>query len=181
MTTKLADQFGLWLHASPQGKRAGFLTCADGSGGGVTVTVLPKMWHPRRQVVQRYGYQAGVTTNVVAHEGDYIHLLGPTELLGSLALNLSRLTGTAQSELLVTSPPPERQRDAFDAEIGDPFNELIDLMLVADKGGIDPSDESYDGVGTMSLMRIIAQERLLRAVEPLLFRARPRYIERTEK
>jgi hypothetical protein len=160
--------------------RARPLTCRDGFDGSIAVTILPKMWRAGGQVVRRYSCQVGETTHVVAHEGDFIQLTGAADLLGSLALNLAQLTGIAESELIAACSAPKRQGNTSIADIGDPFNALIDLMLIADKGGIDPSDETYDGLLIASLVRIIEQEQLLREIEPLLFRARPRYIERTE-
>jgi hypothetical protein len=53
-------------------------------------------------------------------------------------------------------------------------------MLLAEKGGIGTSETSYDGRLTKSVMRLLTHERLLRAVEPLLFKARPSYIEHTD-
>lgn len=178
MTAKPADEPGLWLRAGPTGKRSGFVALADGSGGTVTVTILPKMWTAAPMSVRRLRCQAGATTHVAAHETDYIHLTGPPELLGAIALSLSRISGTGQAELLVPGRPPAQEPNVA-AAISHPFGCLIDLMLLAEKAGIDTSETPYDGRLAESLMRLIAQERLLREVEPLLFRARPSYSEHT--
>jgi hypothetical protein len=63
---------------------------------------------------------------------------------------------------------------------GDPFRELIDLMLLAERGSLTASSLDFEGSFAPSLLRLITHERLLQVVETLIFRARPRYAERTE-
>jgi len=152
---------------------------ADGSGGAVTFTILPKVWQSERTSVRRLHHPAGTSSHLAAHETNYVHVQGTAQVLGAIALNLSKVSGPGQAELLMPCPPPS-QEPCMAAAISDPFNRLIDLMLLAEKGGIDTSEARYDGSLSKSLMRLLAQERLLRAVEPLLFRARPNYIEHTE-
>jgi hypothetical protein len=179
MKTRTADEPDLWLRASPRGRRAGFAVLADGSGGSVTVTILPKMWAGQGMSVRHFGCQAGRATHLAAYETDYIHLTGTAGMLGAIALNLSQVSETGQAELLVPCSPPRLEPPVTDP-VSEPFNDLIDLMLVAERGGADASEARYDGRLARSLMRLLQQERLLRAVEPLLFRARPAYVEHTE-
>jgi hypothetical protein len=179
MTATPVDEAGLWLRASPRGRRAGLVAVSDESGGTITVTVLPKMWADDPVSIRRLHCQAGTTSHLAAYETDYVHLTGTAQVLGAILLNLSKVGGAGQAELLVPCPPPMPEPHVA-ATTGDQFNSLIDLMLVAEKGGIDTSEVRYDGKLTESLMRLLAQERLLQAVEPLLFRARPTYIEHVE-
>ena len=53
-------------------------------------------------------------------------------------------------------------------------------MLLAERGRLTTSPLSFEGAFAPTLLRLLTHERLLQVVEGLIFRARPRYAERTE-
>ncbi len=167
-----------WIKASPRGKRSGFAVLPDGGGGRVTVTVLPKPWSPRAGAVREYDHVPGSTTHVVIYETELAALSTTTPAMGALAMSLADV-GRSQSDLLGLGVPP-RDPIRAPAVSGDPFRNLIDLMLLAERGWLTTSPLEFEGAFASSLLRLIAHERLVQVVESLIFRARPRYAERTE-
>lgn len=168
----------LWIKASPRGTRSGFAVLPDGSGGRVTVTVLPKPWAVLPSVVREYFHTPGSTTHVVVHELEFALLNSSASAVGSLAMSLSELFRD-QADLLELVAPPKNSMVA-DQVSGDPFRELVDLMLLAERGSLSESSLDFEGSFAPSLLRLLTHERLLLTVEGLVFRARPRYAERTE-
>lgn len=168
----------LWIKASPRGTRSGFAILPDGAGGRVTVTVLPKPWSSRPRVAHDYAHTPGTTTHVVLHETELAALRTSVESIGSLTVSLAD-AGRAQSDLLALGSPSD---DPLCDPIGpgDPFGHLIDLMLLAERGSLMDSPLQFEGAFAPSLLRLLTYERLLALVEALIFRARPRYAERTE-
>lgn len=168
----------LWIKASPRGTRSGFAVLPDGAGGRVTVTVLPKPWSSKPRVVHDYAHSPGTTTHIVLHETELAALRTSVESIGSLTMSLAD-TGRAQSDLLALGAPsddPLREP----VEPLDPFGQLIDLMLLAERASLMDSPLTFEGTFAPSLLRLLTHERLLALVEELIFRARPRYAERTE-
>lgn len=168
----------LWIKASPRGTRSGFAVLPDGEGGRVTVTILPKPWSSEPQSVQDYLHQPGKTTHIVTHETELIAISTSRAASGSLAISLADSARKQTDLLALGSPADDLLCDPVDN--GDPFGHLIDLMLLAERGSLMNSPLRFEGTLAPSLLRLLSHERLLRVVEELIFRARPRYTELTE-
>lgn len=168
----------LWIKASPRGTRSGFAVLPDGAGGRVTVTVLPKPWSARPQVVRDYDHAPGSTTHVVMQETDLAVLSTTAASVGALTVSLTDVSRD-QADLLALGTPPDDPLSAPSVG-GTPFRDLIDLMLLAERGSLTSSPLTFEGAFAPSLLRLLTQERLLSVVESLIFRVRPRYAERTE-
>jgi len=84
-----------------------------------------------------------------------------------------------QADLLALGAPPDEAR-AAPAVGSDPFGELLDLVLLAERGSIANSPLTFEGPLAPSLLRLLTQERIVSEVENLIFRVRPRYTEQTE-
>lgn len=178
MPTASDSSSRFWIKASPRGTRAGFAVLPDGADGRVTVTVLPKPWASNRGVVREYTHAPGSTTHIVMYETELVALSTPASSVGVFAMGLAAIARD-HADLLELGAPPKKP--AFSTVIGgEPFRELIDLMLLADRGRLSTSPLEFEGAFAPSLLRLLAHERLLQAVESLIFRARPRYSERTE-
>lgn len=168
----------IWIKASPRGTRSGFAVLPDGVGGRVTVTVLPKPWSTRNGLVQDYSHPPGTTTHVVVHETEAVAIESSSATLGYLAMSLGEIS-RGQSDLLgLGSPSDDLLCDPTGT--GSPFGQLIYLMLLAERGSLIDSRLSFEGAYAPSLLRLLTHERLLAAVEGLIFRVRPRYVERTD-
>jgi hypothetical protein len=180
MATSAASNSGarLWVRASPRGTRSGFAVLPDGAGGQLTVTVLPKPWSSGAGVVRDFAHTPGATTHVVLYETDLAALSTTASSAGALAMSLSDVVRD-QADLLGLGASPESPVSDT-AVSGDPFRALIDLMLLAERGSLTTSPLSFEGAFAPSLLRLLTHERLLQVVESLIFRARPRYAERTE-
>lgn len=174
----LTSTSALWLHASPRGTRSGFVALPDGHNGVVTITVLPKPWAPARGITREVEHDPGSTTHLVMFETEYAAIRSSNQVLGEIALGITSVA-SRQPDLLAVESPPKRLTLAPAPPI-DPFSELIDLMLLADRGRVDDLALTFEGALAPSLLRLLQQERFLRVVEVLLFRARPRYAELTE-
>lgn len=142
------------------------------------MTVLPKPWSARAQVVRDYDHAPGSTTHVVMHETELAVLSTTAASVGALTMSLTDVLRD-QADLLALGTPPDDPLSAPSVG-GDPFRELIDLMLLAERGSLRSSSLTFEGAFAPSLLRILTQERLLSVVESLIFRVRPRYAERTE-
>lgn len=167
-----------WIKASPRGTRSGFAVLPDGAGGNVTVTVLPKPWSPKYDAARGYTHTPGTTTHVVMYETEQVALSSGSSAVGELVMSLSNIARD-HSDVLGLGAPPDVLTFSS-AVAGDPFRELIDLMLLAERARLTASPLSIEGAYAPSLMRLLTHERLLQVVESLIFRARPRYSERTE-
>ncbi|WP_157931481.1 5-methylcytosine restriction system specificity protein McrC [Mycobacteroides abscessus] len=170
--------FRLWIKASPRGTRSGFAVLPDGSGGRLTVTVLPKPWAPKRTSVQNYVHPPGATTHVVMHETETATINTASTSVGALAMSLADVAREQADLLALGSASGEPLSDP--ARTGDPFGQLIDLMLLAERGSLMGSPLMFEGAFALSLLRLLTHERLLTTIEGLLFRVRARYTERTE-
>lgn len=168
----------IWVKASPRGTRSGFAVLPDEAGGHVTVTVLPKPWALAGRAVREYEHVPGSTTHVVMHETELAAINTTSRSAGALAMGLATVS-TEQTDLLALSAPPDGPM-VIPASGGAPFRALINLMLLAERGTLTSSSLTFEGAFAPSLLRLLTQERLLEAVEGLIFRARPRYAERTE-
>ncbi|MDP5226884.1 MULTISPECIES: hypothetical protein [Arthrobacter] len=168
----------LWIKASPRGTRSGFAVLPDGAGGRVTVTVLPKPWASQPRLVQEHAHSPGTTTHVVVHETGLTAIRTSAECIGSLAVSLAEASRTQADLLALGSPSDEPVRETIGH--AEPFGQLIDLMLLAERGSLMDSPLTFEGAFAPSLLRLLTHERLLATVEELIFRARPRYDERTE-
>lgn len=168
----------LWVKASPRGTRSGFAVLPDGAGGQVTITVVPKPWAPRAGGTHGYAHRPGTTTHIVMHEMEVAGVTSTGSAVGTLAISLAEIASD-QADLLALAAPPEDPAFA-PAVSGDPFRSLIDLLLLAERGRLTASRLSFEGAYAPSLVRLVAHELLLRAVESVLFRARPRYSEQSE-
>lgn len=150
----------------------------DDAGGRITITVLPKPWAPRAKINREYLHVEGSTTHIVLHETEHVALESSSPALGAIALNVMSIA-TEQSGLLELAPAPKK--GATDAAIsGDPFGALLDLALLAEHSRLSTSPLSFEGALAPSFLRLLTHERLLQAVERPIFRARPKYTERTE-
>lgn len=169
----------LWIKASPRGTRSGFAVLPDGNGGQLTVTVLPKAWASTPAVVVReFTHIPGETTHVVVHETEQFAVRTMSAAAGALALSLTDLSRDQANLLDLAGQPNNVSADATIP--GDPFGDLINLMLLAERGQLTSSKLSFEGSFAPTLLRLLTQERFLRLVESLIFRARPRYAQRTE-
>lgn len=176
MATPTNSPERLWIRASPRGTRSGFAVLPDGLEGVVTVTVLPKPWAVLPDVLREFDHQPGSTTHVVLYEKETA--LVRTPVAGRLALALAAFSDK-HADLVELGVEPKKPKQA-DVSSLDPFKELIDVMLLADRSRLDSGAASFEGAFAPSLVRLLEHERFLNEVEPLLFRARPRYEERTE-
>lgn len=167
-----------WIKASPRGTRSGFAVLPDGADGSVTVTVLPKPWATSVGVVREYFHNPGTTTHAVMYETEYLALTTPIASVGALTVSLAAISGK-QADLLKLEAPRKQEVTAT-AISGDPFSELINLMLLAERGKVTTSPLRFEGNLAPSLQRLLAYERLIQVVEDVIFRARPRYTDRTE-
>jgi hypothetical protein len=172
----------LLLRVSPQGKRSGLVSLPDGVGGVLTVAVMPKIWSPAPRVNRRLQHLAGTSTNVVCYELDTIEVLGDAQVLSSLALNLASLGGgrVGEYELIEAGRADDRATAAASVSGSDPVGDLIALLDLAERGGVRSDEQLVQGALAESLTRVLTYERFLRLLEPLIFRSRPRYIERQE-
>jgi 5-methylcytosine-specific restriction endonuclease McrBC regulatory subunit McrC len=166
----------VWIRASPRGSRSGFAVLPDGRDGVVTVTVLPKPWALRPGVLRDFDHHPGSTTHVVLYEAETALVRSP--VAGTLALALAKFAGEHADLLEVGVEPEVVTRSALPSL--DPFKELIDVMLLAERSRLVTGGAAFEGSFAPSLLRLLSHERFLNEVEPLLFRARPRYEERTE-
>lgn len=180
MTTVTVNSNGVrcWIKASPHGTRSGFAVLPDGAGGQVTVTVLPKPWSSAAGTAREYAHSPGATSHVVVHETELAAVVTSAESAGALAMNIADLS-RGQADLLGIGAPPEAPA-VSNALPTDPFGDLIDLMLLAERGRLTTSTLTFEGSFEPSFLRLLTQERLVKVVESLIFRARPRYVERTE-
>lgn len=180
MTRQTASSNGpsFWIKASPRGTRSGFAVLPDGADGRVTVTVLPKPWSSKAIVHRNYIHTPGATTHIVMYETELASLSTTASSVGALAGSLSNIARD-QAHLLGLGAPPDEAVSAT-AVAGDPFRDLIDLMLIAERGRLTSSPLTFEGAFAPSLLRLLTHERLLEVVESLIFRARPRYAERSE-
>lgn len=144
----------------------------------MTVTVLPKPWSPKAGAVRHCAHTPGATTHVVMFETEQAALSTTASSVGALAMSLADISRD-QADLLGLGAPPDDPIAAAAAG-GDPFRELIDLMLLAERGRLTTSPLNFEGAFAPTLLRLLTHERLLQVVESLIFRARPRYAERTE-
>lgn len=176
-TTQSSDP-QLFLRASPRGTRSGFAVLPDGFGGALTVTVLPKPWARGGGATREISHSGGSTTHVVMYETEFASLRAAPAVCGAVASAVTTLA-SEQADLLAVTGPPSRVVLA-DGVLGDPFHDLVDLMLLADKGRIDSRRTTFVGAFAPSFLRLLTQERLLDLVEKALFTARPRYSEFTE-
>jgi hypothetical protein len=112
------------------------------------------------------------------HETELAALRAPASAVGALAMSLSDV-GRDQADLLGLGSPSEDPTTRVTRPV-DPFSELIDLMLVAERVRLITSPLEFEGSFAPSLLRLLTHERLLKAAESVIFRARPRYAERTE-
>jgi McrBC 5-methylcytosine restriction system component len=167
-----------WIKASSRGTRSGFAVLPDSVDGRVTVTVLPKPWSVRARAVREYAHTPGATTHVVMYETELATLSTTASSVGALAVSLADISRD-QADLLGLGAPPDDPAPPM-AISGDPFSDLIDLMLLAERGRLTTSPLTFEGSFAPSLLRLLTHERLLKVVESLIFRARPRYAERTE-
>lgn len=177
-TTVSSSGARCWIKASPRGTRSGFAVLPDGAGGQVTVTVLPKPWSSRTGAVREYAHSPGATTHVVVHETELAAVATSAASAGVLAINIADLS-PGQADLLGIGAASEVPAVSSDIPT-DPFGDLVDLMLLAERGGLAASPLTFEGSFGPALLRLLTQERLVKVVESLIFRARPRYAERTE-
>ncbi|MGK9280983.1 McrC family protein [Micrococcus luteus] len=112
------------------------------------------------------------------HETELAAIRTSVPAIGSLASSLGE-AARDQADLLALGSPSD---DPFCDPTGgsDPFGQLIDLMLLAERGSLMDNPLKFEGVFAPSLLRLLSHERLLSTVEKLIFRVRPRYAERTE-
>jgi hypothetical protein len=180
---KTPDVQRLWLRVSPFGKRSGFFVLPYPGDGLLTITVLPKMWAKQGPVKHQQSCQPGTTAHLTVYELDFVELAGPQNILAAIALDLSKVNGqVGEAQVLVVIPDTEaRSAEVTTKNQSDPFNDLVDLMLVAERSGIGRTAETFGGTGGASLTRILTQERFVRSIEPLIFKARPSYSERVER
>lgn len=168
-----------WIKASPRGTRSGFTVLPDGAGGRVTVTVLPKPWSTHAGSVRTVAHRPGATTHVVVYETEVVAVeTTSASAAGSLVASLSVVCHD-QAGLLGLGSPPDRSTP-ISTSSSNPFTALIDLMLLAERGQLTTSPLRFEGTFAPSLLRLATHERLLKLVEGLLLRARPRYAEHTE-
>ena len=123
-------------------------------------------------------HSPGAITHLVMYETEYAAVRSSKQVLGELALGVTTIA-SLQPDLLAVEKPPKTAGVA-DPAPSDPFGELIDLMLLADRGRVDDLGLTFEGALAPSVLRLLQQERFLRVVGDLLFRARPRYAERTD-
>lgn len=179
MTTQLTEHGScLWIRASPLGTRSGFAVLPDGAGGRVTVTVLPKPWSLRRGAVQAHIHQPGETTHVILHETESVAIDSPSSSVGSMVMSLADVARHQPDLIVLGAPTAEPLCDPI--EVDSPFEQLIQLMSLAERGSLKDSPLTFEGTLAPSLLRLLTHERLLSTVEDLIFRARPRYVECTD-
>lgn len=167
-----------WIKASPRGTRSGFAVLPDGANGRVTVTVLPKPWSARAGAVREYVHTPGTTTHVVMYETELAVLSTTASSVGAFAVSVADISRD-QADLLMLGAPPRDPATPM-AISGDPFGDLVDLMLLAQRGKLSSSSLNFEGSFAPSLLRMLSHARLVKVVEGLIFRARPRYVERIE-
>ena len=177
-STTTSNERCFWIKGGPRGTRSGFTVLPDGSGGRVTITVLPKPWSSQAAATREYAHRPGTTTHIVMHETELAALRTAASSVGALALGLTDIAAD-QADLLDLGAPPKGLVPAT-AISGDPFGDLVDLVLLADRGKVSNAPLTFEGAYAPSLLRLLTHERLLQAVETLILRARPRYAERTE-
>lgn len=168
----------LWLKASPQGKRSGFVVLPDGAGGQLSVTVLPKPWASQGQATRDHTHAAGQTSHLVLYEGELVAMSSTRDVAGAIALGLNDVART-QAGLLELGAPPNKSVTEPAAE-GDPFTSLLELSLLVERSSLNSKDGGFEGDFAPAVLQLLAFERLVREVEKVLFRARPRYTETTE-
>ncbi|MGV9331315.1 5-methylcytosine restriction system specificity protein McrC [Nocardia sp. NPDC003726] len=128
--------------------------------------------------MRNYAHVPGALTHIVMHETELAMVNTTATSVGALATGLAKI-GRSQADMLDLGVPPDEAVPA-PAIVGDPFRELIDLMLLAERGSLTSSPLNFEGAFAPSLLRLLTHERLLGVVESLIFRARPRYAERSE-
>jgi len=146
----------------------------------MTVTILPKMWTPRLDVIRTLTHEPGAITHAVAYERDFLRLVTSTAAVSGILSSLAEVSGVGQAQLLGTCAPPEGRHQGTPA-LGSPFAELLTLASIAERSGVRRDEGPLTGRLDKGLTRLLMHERFLRLLEPMLFRARPRYVESTEE
>jgi len=173
------DRGELWLRVSPRGKRSGFVALGDGAGGTVTLTVLPKFWSGSAQTYA-VKHEPGAATHVVVHELDTLRVDATLQGIGSITLNLASVNEQGERELIAISRPTPETPEEVRSQDSESFNALLDLLNIAERSGLRALEGTFEGSHAESFMRALTYRRFLGLLEPLLFRARPRYVELTE-
>lgn len=168
----------LWIRASPQGKRSGFVVLPDGAGGHVSFTVLPKPWASRGRAVRDLSHTSGRTSHVVLYEGEVAAVGAPRDVVGTLAVGLTDLASQYAGLLELGAAPAGSVAEP--APTGDPFASLIDLALLVQRSSLRREQQSFEGAFSPAVLRLLSFEHLVQEVEKVLFRARPRYNEHSE-
>ncbi|MFJ3033452.1 hypothetical protein ACIPC2_03450 [Curtobacterium pusillum] len=112
------------------------------------------------------------------HETELAAIRTSAACIGSLAMSLADAVRSQSDLLALGSPSDGPLREQITA--GEPFRQLVDLMLLAERGSMMDSPLAFEGAHAPSMLQLLTHERLLATVERLLFRVRPRYDERTE-
>lgn len=170
------------FRTSPRGSRAGFVVLPDGSGGALTVTVLPKPWNPsaRRHLLIPQ-HVPGTSTHAALYEGESAEMSSTPHVVGALTraiLDLGDREGRKDLLQLIsarqnsTSPP---------AASVDSFESVIRLMLLAKRQRIALEDHQYRGAAAESLLRVVEQKLFVEEVRRVIARARPGYQERLDR
>lgn len=177
--TKTDHSREVWLRASPSGKRAGFVALDDGHGGAVTITILPKVWAPIAKATRSVAHPPGATTHVTVYELDYLCIASTASATGALLRHLSTVSNPGEVDLLASARRPDRERPA-ESHKGNPFDGLFDLVNVANRSGVRSDESDFAHGLDPAFTRVVTFQKFLSVVEPLLMRARPRYVEATE-
>jgi len=177
----VSEAIDAWIRISPEGKRSGFVSVADGEGGTLTITILPKPWASHPVASRSVDHTPGTTTHVVCHELDFLRLRSSAAATRAILYNVTTVAAPGERSLIAASPPPDKGTEpSCQAEVSDPFGDLVGLLGIARRGGSRLLEDMFQGGPAKAFTRVLTQERFLRELQPLLFRARPRYLERVE-
>lgn len=175
------------IKASPRGTRAGFAAIADGAGGALTFTVLPKPWADGPGAISAIRHRPGASTHVRLHELDTVEIVTESGVRDRIAEALLETGSEAGAEagsldgLLL-----ERVRLVGAGEAAEPWpagrslEDVVRIMLLMKRQRSAFGGARYQGSSEASLLRIVTQQMFLDEVGRVIDRVRPRYRTRTE-
>lgn len=168
------------FRASPRGTRAGFAVLSDGSGGALTVTVLPKVWGPsQRRHLLIPQHVPGATSHITLFEKDSAEvetIPTATRALSQAILEISGQQG--RQDLLQLVPALGSGIPTLTTNAG-AFDSVVSLMLLAKRQKAVLGD-GYRGAAAESMLRLVEQQLFVDEVRRVVDRARPGYLERVD-
>lgn len=182
-----ASSVRIAIKASPRGTRAGFAVIADGAGGALTFTVLPKPWADGRATIPAVHHHPGTSTHLRLFELDTVIIATEPGVRDRIAQGLLETGGKDAAEggshdryLLERVRLVGSDETAEPGRAAETLEDLVRLMLLVKRQRSAFGGTGFQGSPEASLLRIVTQQMFLDEVGRIIDRARPRYRTRTE-